>query len=281
MRWLVALLILSGVAFAQSPPEPLSQPKSTEQPTATNKRGTEEVPLIVKVLPTQKAPDDAKHEAEQQSDKSESDWWLVKLTGVLGVMALLQLLAFCWQGIQLKRSVDFMRDEFVTSHRPKLSIRDIRVWQGVDGYEAFNKTTPFEFVAGEKVYAHLTIVNTGDTNAHITCQGAIVYWSKEPLPMVRPYIRTAWQSLDPQPRLLPGQGLEWSGIASIEKMGDEAADITIRREQLIGSAWRLYVMGFVRYCDDREIVRETRFCRVWTTERRFSPIGDIDYDHED
>jgi hypothetical protein len=68
MRWLLALLLLMGTALAQS-----SQPSAssntptaqTAQPPAADQRGTDKVPLTIKILP---APD-----AKEQAEKAERE----------------------------------------------------------------------------------------------------------------------------------------------------------------------------------------------------------------
>ncbi len=74
MRWVVALLLLSGVAFAQSSEPPASgEPPSaqaTQQP-ATDQRGTEQSPLSVKIIPADDADKKAAAEKHEREDKSQ------------------------------------------------------------------------------------------------------------------------------------------------------------------------------------------------------------------
>jgi hypothetical protein len=78
-RTIVATLFaiaLLGDAWGQSPQELLPQP-----------------------------PPENQRIAQHEKDKSDSEWWLVGLTGVLAFVGLLQTGVFTWQGIQLKRTV--------------------------------------------------------------------------------------------------------------------------------------------------------------------------------
>jgi hypothetical protein len=76
MRWLLALVFLAGVAFAQSQ-EPRTQP--SQQNAAQQDRGTEKSPVVVKVLKAEQS----KSELEREKAKEESESQLVKLTGDL------------------------------------------------------------------------------------------------------------------------------------------------------------------------------------------------------
>ena len=48
--------------------------------------------------------------SEHAKEKGNADWWLVRLTGVLGVIGLLQLAVFGLQARRLRQSIDTMRE---------------------------------------------------------------------------------------------------------------------------------------------------------------------------
>jgi hypothetical protein len=77
MRWFFTCLILSGgIAFAQSQQLPTeSNPPSAQaiQPTAPDKRGTDEMPLSIKVLPSEDAQIKGKQEEQERNEKAEID----------------------------------------------------------------------------------------------------------------------------------------------------------------------------------------------------------------
>jgi hypothetical protein len=53
-------------------------------------------------------------------------------------------------------------------------------------------------------------------------------------------------------------------------------------DKIFAGLMKLYVMGWIRYRDDRNVIRETRFCRRWNnSERRFGAINDSDYEYSD
>jgi hypothetical protein len=86
-----AACALFGAADARSQqPSPSSreprhpaqaQSNGPQQPAATDQRGTEQSPIIVKVLPTPKTDAETAQEAEDRKEKSANDRNLVRYTG--------------------------------------------------------------------------------------------------------------------------------------------------------------------------------------------------------
>jgi hypothetical protein len=109
----IAIILLSGASFdsfSQSRRNPSENAVASQKAAATDQRGTEKSPLIVKTIPSEKGHEEAAAEQAEKEDKSRSDWWLVKLTGVLAFFAAIQCIIFSWQGVQLKRTVDATRE---------------------------------------------------------------------------------------------------------------------------------------------------------------------------
>src|SRR4051812_48786052 len=103
--------------------EPNKETNAAQQTTAADQRGTEQSPLVVKSIPSPKSHEETTAEEAEKKDKSSSDWWLVKLTGILAGIGFLQLLVFGWQGVQLKRTVfaaneatNIANREFASTH---------------------------------------------------------------------------------------------------------------------------------------------------------------------
>jgi len=111
--WAIALLAICFAAQSQEPsPSPAkpSQPRqhqtgSGQQQAPRNQSVTIKAPVEIKLLNTGKTSEEAKQEAEERKEKSSSDRWMVILTGVLGFLAFLQLLAFIVQAIYLGKTV--------------------------------------------------------------------------------------------------------------------------------------------------------------------------------
>jgi hypothetical protein len=104
----VALLLASTIVAQSEQPSRDGSPSPLQPKANADQRGTEQAPLIVKVVPKTNA--EAAQEAQEKRDKSAADWWLVRLTGVLGAVGFLQLLVFGWQGWQLRKTVRITRD---------------------------------------------------------------------------------------------------------------------------------------------------------------------------
>lgn len=106
----------AGQTFSQPPaPRPLKIEQPPQAKTAiasdsanANQRGTENSPLIVKVLPTPKTAEEAANDKQDRDEKTASDWWIIKLTGALALIGALQLLVFGYQALKLRQTVHSM-----------------------------------------------------------------------------------------------------------------------------------------------------------------------------
>lgn len=103
---LVILTALTGNSWSQ---QPSPSPRVESQPP---QRGTEQVPFIVKTLPTPPTEQEAaaKHQEELRkatTDQKIADFTelLFYATAALAGIAAIQLFVFGWQGWQLKRTV--------------------------------------------------------------------------------------------------------------------------------------------------------------------------------
>lgn len=115
--WLALLAILLGVAAAQSQQPPASagggrqsqqqQTQPLQHPTAPDQRGTEQMPLVVKPLPTPKTEEEAVQDARERDQKAALDRSLVKFTYYLVIIGGFQLAVFIGQlivfGLQARR----------------------------------------------------------------------------------------------------------------------------------------------------------------------------------
>ena len=116
------LLACVGAAWGQSQQPSPSPGKGIEPPPsqtaqsstnpATDRRGTEQSPLIIKVLPTPESAEKVAVDAKRENQKVANDERIARFTELLfwatvalSVIAGFQLLVFGWQGIQLSRTV--------------------------------------------------------------------------------------------------------------------------------------------------------------------------------
>jgi hypothetical protein len=107
MRILLAVVLFFLTSLtAQSSPETPKQKTSNPQQTApADQRGTEQLPAVVKILPTPKTAEETEADRKERAEKADSDWALVKLTGALAIVGALQLLVFGYQAWKLRQTV--------------------------------------------------------------------------------------------------------------------------------------------------------------------------------
>lgn len=94
---------IPGTLKASNPPQ--KHPSSTQQSASDNQRGTEDSPIVVKILPTPKTPEESAQGVIDRQEKTSSDWWLDFFTGILAFMAVVQAIVFAYQGRQLRKTV--------------------------------------------------------------------------------------------------------------------------------------------------------------------------------
>lgn len=105
---LLSLVIVCSVLAesVKKPSVPSNQDHETPKPDV---RGTEQSPVVIKVLPPPNDDERLAAERQEKKDKSASDWWSVTLTAVLGCVGVLQLVVFGYQARRLRQSVNEMK----------------------------------------------------------------------------------------------------------------------------------------------------------------------------
>jgi hypothetical protein len=78
-RTIVAAILgvaLMGSAWGQSPQSLQPQPKTEngQQQSSGDQRGTETSPFVIKILPTANNPEETERPAQDEEDKSGSEW---------------------------------------------------------------------------------------------------------------------------------------------------------------------------------------------------------------
>jgi hypothetical protein len=103
-------LVVVGSVYAQSPKQPLPHSNPAQEAPKPNERGTEQSPLVIKVLPPLNEDEKAAAAEKERKDKSESDWSLVILTGVLAIIGVIQIIVFGLQARRLRQTVTATKD---------------------------------------------------------------------------------------------------------------------------------------------------------------------------
>lgn len=113
-------LIACGPVFAAEPPVAEDQPAESSRPESVEPRtapssvalGTEQSPVVVRVVPPQQSGADTAREAQERSERQELDRRLVdfgvdmaRYTGVLAALAALQFLALAGQVVFFRRAL--------------------------------------------------------------------------------------------------------------------------------------------------------------------------------
>jgi hypothetical protein len=93
--------------------KPLPQPNTSKEQSNDDLRGTDQSPISVRVLPTPKTDEETSQEKKNRDDLSSANWWMVRLTGAIGFIGLLQLFVFGLQAFQLRQTIRKM-DEIAT-----------------------------------------------------------------------------------------------------------------------------------------------------------------------
>ncbi|MGP8052150.1 MAG: hypothetical protein ACLPYB_16295 [Desulfobaccales bacterium] len=172
---LAILFVITANAQSQQPtpgpgikgnPPQIYSPDS-QQKAESDKRGTTESPLIVKTINPPKTAAEADQERSYQDEKASQNWWIVRFTGILAAVAILQFLALAFQAWYLrkgfkiteiaanaaKESAEVAETALHISERAYLSIEQI-------GF-----VEPLK--VGEMPNLKLKIINTGKTPAQI------------------------------------------------------------------------------------------------------------------
>lgn len=285
--------------------ESASASQST-QDRAGKQLGTVDMPLVVESIAAPDSEDDASYREYEHHEKPSLDRWATYSSVALAVFTFLLFVftAMLWwvtfrlsrdakesstrQSAETRRSLeiallsanaakeaaDLARQQFVASHLPRLSVRNVVVKQ-----PDRTRTDRLHFARGELVSGQFYVENSGGTRARIVESHCEVYWTDKGLPMERPYEGRNPNDQVGHVELRPGQSIP--AIFQSESLMDEFAD----RIALGTANWRLYVMGWIAYLDDSDIRRRAMFCRtfdgnVGAANGRFVRVHDTDYENE-
>lgn len=249
--FLVLALLLAAIenSFGQSqqlspsgsegvkPPNVQSQ-KSDSNP-APDQRDNEQMPLVVKVLPTPESPERSAAEAKREDQKAASDERIARFTErlfwatvALSVIAVAQFFAFLWQGWQLKRTVNLARQEFIATHRPKIKIHAVEV-------------TRREVEGRSFIGASILAFNTGESVAKsVEVRGEIFMGPRFAIDVQRPLVKRFDEVLSGQ-KMRAEITSEWQTVMAA----------TGKRTGII-----CYCLGWIAYWDENGQRRETGFC---------------------
>jgi hypothetical protein len=94
----------------KSQSQPRNNTNGTQKVPSNDLRGTDNSPIVVKVLPTPKTNEETAQEEQTRKDQSDANWWMVRLTAFIGFIALIQTVVFGIQALRLKQTVIKMEE---------------------------------------------------------------------------------------------------------------------------------------------------------------------------
>jgi len=195
------------------------------------------------------------------------------------------LALFTWRLIVVGRdqhkaamgALDLARDEFASTHRPRIRVRNINVKKvgsdpvrPVDGLDLASLDQPFT--------GQFYVSNIGGSTATVI-DAYLGFWvGRTALPMERPY-----EGKDGN-LLVPRVGIPAGGSSPI--LFDQIPDAleSEKPPSFDARETRLYVMGWVEYLDIEKRVRRTAFCRHYDPKKQRFVLWDeigLDYESED
>lgn len=206
----------------------------------------------------------------QENDKWRHDFWCeFKVTDlVIAVFAV--VLAVVTGGLILVGicQIRLARDEFISSHRPKLVVRNVHI------IREFKEEWP----VGSPLGVNFEIANVGGTPTHIVgTEMSIAFIAGGLLPSPRnprqgQYAMPGWENFEIKPGALVQQ---WYG-------SPEAVFKAEHFTRFHSNYHGLFFVGHILYEDRSEIVRRTSFCRRFDGERAFWRKAEYyDYEHQD
>lgn len=130
LRILALLIVLAltdgGISWSQQPSPngasatPQAQSGGPQSPRAVDQRGTEQSPVVVKILPSAKTNDEIAQEQQNRSARAENDKQIIKINNRLVVIGFLQLVVFFgqlgvfgYQAWKLRQTVQAAADQSV------------------------------------------------------------------------------------------------------------------------------------------------------------------------
>ena len=244
---IASALLLSADVKAERPSRQQVTVKHAEQnkaadnrqkQTATDERGTDKSPLSIKLLNTGKSEAETAQEANQEKNTVDTNRWVIRL-GFAGIgIALLQLIAFIFQAIRLKQTINVMKDTAERQLRAYVSGMPFHISSFDESHYAF---------------VRFRITNEGQTPAYNMTHSAEIVLCPHPIPdaFIFPSNLTATSFpvvLFPH---VPLEGIKGARIFTV----DEIAGIR-------NGTMRIYMYGRIDYRDAFHDKR-TR----WTTFR--------------
>ncbi len=170
------------------------------------------------------------------------------------------------------RGTSLAREEFISTHRPRLRVRNVIINRRVPNGPLFE--------SGQHIAGELRIVNIGINRALIHDGHCSVFVTREGLPLRPPFSEENVNLRPDKTTLLSGE----HAIVQFRSDGPAPEHIQNAGGRIV-RGWDVYILGWVTYFDDSRVVRTTGFCRKYKSdpfgEGRLRPVKNPDYEYED
>jgi hypothetical protein len=215
----------------------------------------------------------ANQETKEKSDDALARYtlWLTVFTGVLAIATIGLGIATVGLYVGAENQFRLARDEFLSTHRPKIRIKHLWLAEDIWG--------------GQQITVNLGIVNRGTVEATLNTMGIRFVTVREGNPI----------PFDPDFPNIPGLNVAgqklpvgvWWKISNIRNGTQLTNEDNTDTKQ---GRSKLYCLGYLSYLDGAKNMRITGFCRVLETPAnvlarlencRFRQFNDPDYEYED
>jgi hypothetical protein len=207
----------------------------------------------------------------------DSAFWTAVAAAFIALFAFTLWRTASGQLRHLRTSLKFARDEFISTHRPILRIRNVALAHSTPvgnrpGINLIEENFP--------IVGTLEIVNVGETTATVV-QSHCEAIAREEVGLPEKPAAVTPNDFAGSVKLKPAIPQTFK-FQSISVMGDNAG----LYRNLPEEGHRIFAIGWVRYVDERGTMRRTEFCRFYGVAKgerfpRFHKIDDADYDYED
>jgi hypothetical protein len=260
------------------------------QYTDTSPRATKQKPPIARIIICFQASAESGGKQVEEADSQDIRDFL-PLTHVFARKVLadpislftLVLALFTWRLIVVgrdqhtaaMRALKLAQDEFISTHRPRLVVRNVYSYWTVG-------------MDGQDISVSYSISNTGDTTAHIIAMTTYCEWFSDKSAVVLP-VAPIPPVVTKGPTINGGQTIPFATTTDIvwefNKMrtATDQADERDRMGAVLGDGTGLYFVGHIVYVDDRDVRRNTVFRRRYDfSQQRFvATTGDMELDYAD
>lgn len=264
-----ALLVAGAASSENSPPrdgiqrQPVQQKTTArERPADVDQRGTERMPLVIRGIPAEKTPDQAKEDRIERDEKAANERELTRYTGLLALLTFglvvvggCQLVLFLWQ-LRLiresladtKKAADAANKSADAAERTVNTMKDTAIRQ-LRAYVSVSVAEIEDVITGFIPRAHLAVKNFGQTPAYdLIGIGGMA-------------MGVSWETLTP-PSSEPIEVTKTSlaaGAITIQVISGKRPLRPGEREALLDGSKTLWVYGEMRYRDTFDIERITEY----------------------